>query len=297
MAEATARPGVWLDGVISAASRLSVIRRFGRDIHFTVPICIALICGSFAATALLEMRLDKSRALSQAARFEQTRARDLAGATGAVLDRYARMGAVFAASPEQYRSADLGRAEPAIRDIAVWDAAGVQNARLNATATRPMARPAMTHAHAIIPGGLAFRDGSRTVAVLFDPSSLMPGSGARRLVPPGQAAGPNASLSAPVPGWPAAIENPAGRKGDLERLGRLAAPLSVCDSGPGADGGLAGSPVGRQLRAPGKSGARHPRVEINPPHRGPADGAAGQCGARRRGSRPLQIGIHRPYEP
>ncbi len=206
MAEATARPWVWLDGVVSAAVRIPFVRRFGRDIPFTVPICIALICGSFAATALLEMRLDKSRALSQAARFEQTRARDLAGAAGAELDRYARMGAVFAASPEQYRSADLGRAEPAIRDIAVWDAAGVQKARLDATSAGPMVRPAMTEAHAIFPGGLVFRDGSHTVAVLFDPKSLMPGSQRAALVLPGQTAGLNASLSAPVPGWPAAIE-------------------------------------------------------------------------------------------
>ena len=48
-------------GPLSAASR--------RDIRFTVPLCIILICGSFAATALLQMRLDRSHALAQAAQL------------------------------------------------------------------------------------------------------------------------------------------------------------------------------------------------------------------------------------
>jgi hypothetical protein len=148
MAEATTRPWNRLDGVFTAAIRWSFVRRFGRDIRFTVPLCIILICGSFAATALLEMRLDKSRALAQAEHFEQVRAHDLASATGAMLDRYARMGAVLAASPEQYRSADLGRAEPAVRDIVVWDERGIQQARLEATAIRPLVRPAMTDVRA-----------------------------------------------------------------------------------------------------------------------------------------------------
>src|SRR5579875_1670601 len=132
MAEATARPWMWLDGILAAAARGIFVRRLGRDMRFTVALCIILICGSFAATALLAMRLDKSHALAQATRFEQARATDLARATAATLDRYARMGAVFAASPAQYRSADLGRVEPAIRDIAVWDSAGVELARLDA---------------------------------------------------------------------------------------------------------------------------------------------------------------------
>ncbi|HSS13535.1 MAG TPA: hypothetical protein VLL04_06575, partial [Rhizomicrobium sp.] len=164
MSEVTARPSGWLDSMFAAASRWPFVRRFGRDVRFTVPLCIILICGSFAATALLEMRLDKSHALAQAQHFEQTRAADLARTTGAMLDHYARMGAVFAASPEQYRSADLADAEPAIRDIAVWDTGGVQQARLDATATRPLTRPVLTGARALFANGLAFRDGARTVA-------------------------------------------------------------------------------------------------------------------------------------
>ncbi|HEX4028573.1 MAG TPA: HAMP domain-containing sensor histidine kinase [Rhizomicrobium sp.] len=202
MAEATARPWGRLDGMFAAAIRWPFVRRFGRDIRFTVPICIVLICGSFAATALLEMRLDKSHALAQAQRYEQARAASIARTTAATLDHYALMGAVFAASPEQYRSADLGRAEPAIRDIAVWDADGTQSARLDAAPARPLARPLLAGSRMVFPGELAFRDGSRTVAVVFDPASLMPGSERTALVPASQARGTNA----PVPGWPAAVQ-------------------------------------------------------------------------------------------
>src|SRR6201996_9779929 len=91
MSEVTARPSGRLDGMVAAAGRWPFVRRFGRDVRFTVPLCIILICGSFAATALLEMRLDKSHALAQARHFEQVRAADLARTTGAMLDHYARM--------------------------------------------------------------------------------------------------------------------------------------------------------------------------------------------------------------
>jgi signal transduction histidine kinase len=208
MAEANARPWVWRDGLYATAIRLPLARRLGRDIRFTVAICITLICGSFAATALLEMRLDKSRALAQAQQFEQMRAADLAGTAGRTLDRYARMGAVFAANPQQYRSADLGRAEPAIRDIAVWDGEGRPLARLNATAARSLPRPAMTGARQVFADGVAFRDGGRTVMVLFQPASLLSGSARATLVPAGQA-------GAAVPGWPAAVRTTVDEKATL----------------------------------------------------------------------------------
>ena len=249
MAEASARRWMWLDGLFAAAVRRPFLRRFGRDIRFTVPVCIVLICGSFAATALLEMRLDRSHALAQAARFEQARAFDLARAAGVTLDRYARMGAVFAASPEEYRGADLSRAEPGIRDIAVWDEAGVQRARLNAIALRPLVRPVLTGARAVFPGGLAFRQGSRTVAVLFDPGSLMPASQRALLLPSAKMDG----LAAPVPGWPLAVRTQLDEKATLEDwAGALPLYLFVI-LGPALTGGwLAALLVGsfeRQARA------------------------------------------------
>ena len=248
---AEARPQVWLDSMLAAAGRWPLVRRFGRDIRFTVPVCIILICGSFAASAVLEMRLDRSHALSQAARFEQTRALDAARVTGAALDRYARMGAVFAASPEEFRSADLARAEPAIRDIVVWDEAGGQRARLSATAVRPLARPALAGPRTVFPGGLAFheagRDGGRTVAVLFDAASLMPARAV--LVPAGKMDG----RTVPVPGWPVAVKVQPVEKATLEDwAGTLPLFLFVV-LGPALTGGwLAALLVGsfeRQARA------------------------------------------------
>src|SRR5262249_22862823 len=105
MAEATTRGR--LDGVFAAILDRPLPRRLVRDSRYTVPICIILICGCFAAAALLQMRLDRSHTLAQAASFERERAIAVAGATGQALDRYARLGLVFAAAPEQFRGADL----------------------------------------------------------------------------------------------------------------------------------------------------------------------------------------------
>src|ERR1700760_1837915 len=105
MAEAALRLWTGLDG--ATVLTRSLVRRPVRDIRFIVPICIILICGSFAAAALLQMRMDRGRALAQAATFERARAADIARNAGQTLDRYARLGAVFAAGPQLYRSADM----------------------------------------------------------------------------------------------------------------------------------------------------------------------------------------------
>jgi signal transduction histidine kinase len=250
MAEATARPWDRLDGMVAAAFRHPFARRLTRDTRLTIPLCIILICGSFAACALLQMRLDKSHALAQAARFEQLRAGDLARAGAATLDRYARMGAVFAASPEQYRSADLAKAEPAITDIAVWDRSAIQLARLDATAPTPLAEPAFAGSRTVFSGGLAFRDGTRVVAVLFDPASLTPGWHRAALVPLSDARGP---MTAALPGWPVAVMTSLDEKDALESwTGALPLYLFVI-LGPALAGGwLAALLVGsfeRQAKA------------------------------------------------
>jgi signal transduction histidine kinase len=243
MAEATARPGFWRDGMLVAA--LQRPGSLSRDIRFTVPICIILICGSFAAAALLQMRLDRSRALAQAAGFERARAADIAQRTGQSLDRYARLGRVFAASPQQYRSADLAKAEPAIRDIAVWGADGTQQARLSAAAT-PLAAPIFAGPRALFAGELALRDSGRVIVVLFDTANLMPARAA--LVPAGQA-----PLAATIPGWPVAVATQMDEKGALQSwTGTLPLYLFVI-LGPALAGGwLAALFVGafeRQARA------------------------------------------------
>jgi signal transduction histidine kinase len=246
MAEATARPRFLRDGVFAAVLQRPFARSMSRDIRFTVPICIILICGSFAAAALLQMRLDRSHALAQATGFERARTAEIARTAGQSLDRYARLGAVFAASPQQYRGADLARAEPAIRDIAVWGADSAQQARLSATAT-PLAAPVFSGQRALFPGEVAFRDGGQTIAVLFDPKGLVPARAV--LVPRDQTRG----LSASVPGWPLAVMTQVDEKGALESwTGALPLYLFVI-LGPALAGGwLAALFVGafeRQARA------------------------------------------------
>jgi len=193
MAEATARSLDRLDGFFaSGPSLVRPLSRIGRSLRLTLLLCALLISASLIACVLLETRQVGMGAGSETARLQH--ARDVAGAAAAVLDRYARMGRVFAQSPEQYRGADLGRAEPAIRDIAVWDAAGNFLARLDATAPA-LPRPEFAGTRAVFAGALAFRDAGRIVEVGFDPVSL---------------AFPGASLASgagdtSVPRWPLTV--------------------------------------------------------------------------------------------
>jgi signal transduction histidine kinase len=196
-----------MDGVFAAVLDRPLARRLVRDSRYTIPICIILICGCFAAAALLQMRLDRAHALAEAAKFERERAAVTATAIGETLDRYARLGSVFAAAPQQYRSADLGRAEPAIRDIAVWAADGRPEARFNAAAA-PVAWPDFTGARSSFPGSLAFRQGGRVIQVWFDPESQALGHArlaARKDIAPG-------TIAAPVPGWPLALTSSLDEK-------------------------------------------------------------------------------------
>ncbi|MDB5741165.1 MAG: hypothetical protein JWP16_2205, partial [Alphaproteobacteria bacterium] len=110
MAQAATAAMAW------TGSMAAVARRMLRDSRFTVPVCILLICGSFAAAAALQMRLDRIHVLGQAAATQQGRAGGIAFGIGRTFSRYTRMAQVFADSPQLFRSAELGRAEPAIRD-------------------------------------------------------------------------------------------------------------------------------------------------------------------------------------
>src|SRR5437588_6551880 len=78
---------------------LAVLRRFrgsASRVRVTVIISLVLICGSFASAAVIQMRQDRARALSQAAAFGERRAHEMAMDLGAALDRYAAIGNAFA---------------------------------------------------------------------------------------------------------------------------------------------------------------------------------------------------------
>jgi len=188
MAEATARPLSWLDGF---AAHMKPHRLRGARV--AVPVCILLICGCFAATAMLQMRQDRAHALAQAESFGRIRAADAGRAAANALDRYVRLGQVFADGPQLFRSADLGRAMPGLRDIIVWDGDGRQSARLKADAGA-VPPPTFPGGRALTGDGLAFRDNGRTVAVLFDAHGLAP-QGVMLSSQPG-------AIAAAVPGWP-----------------------------------------------------------------------------------------------
>jgi signal transduction histidine kinase len=151
-------------------------RRVLRNTRLMVPICIALICGSFAAAAILSMRLDRAHALNQAGQFEQVRAADLAEITGASLDRIAQAGLGFARNP------DARASDPAIRNIAIFRNSA-QTAALKPLSALPP-QPVFSGDRTVFnfgpETGLAMRDGDSIITVLFDPNVLAPGSVMRR---------------------------------------------------------------------------------------------------------------------
>ena len=186
-----------------------LLRRVPQDRRLILPLCVVLLGVSLAAAALLGVRSDHAQALEQNARFEQARAADLAQVAAAALDRYARLGMTYA----DYRDGEIARAEPGLRNIAVFDAQGTMLAVWDGVRSPLPALPPMgTASRILFSGGLVVRDGQRTVLVSFDPANLMPpGVMARAaLLADGRvfAAGPdwhNGNISASVPGWPVTV--------------------------------------------------------------------------------------------
>ena len=231
MAEATARPSTFrgmpfqiTDGVLAAVSAFArPLPMSFRDRRILVPLCILSVCASLSAVAALQMGQDRGRALAQAQAAQTQRVQDIARIAAASLDRHARLGAVFAASPQQYRAADLARAEPAIRDIAVYDTGGRILSRLRITGGN-MATPlaVFSGGRVAFPGGIAFRDGDHGVSLLFDPASLVPAPLLDRaaLVPANEA---GKGIAAAVPGWPLV----AVTQRDASAAGNGASPLAL----------------------------------------------------------------------
>ncbi len=106
-----------LSGAMKAASR---------NIRWTIAISILLIFGSFVSAAVIQMRLDRTHALSQAARIESQRAQELASAFSLIFERFAALGTAFAnAEVSAETSAALSDAGgSALQNIAVLDGTG-----------------------------------------------------------------------------------------------------------------------------------------------------------------------------
>ncbi len=170
MAQLRALTGAWDGGGRFAA------RRVLRNTRLMVPLCIVLICGSFAAAAILSMRQDRAHAIDQTRYFEQARAADLAQITGAALDRLAATGLGFARNP------DMRMGDPAIRNIAVFQN-GMQTSALKPWSALPP-QPAFRGDRTVFSfgpeTGLALRSGDSIVVVVFDAAALAPGPLMRR---------------------------------------------------------------------------------------------------------------------
>lgn len=150
--------------------RHPLARRLSRNSRLTIPVCILLICGSFAAAAVLQMQLDRSHALAAASRHGMERAISLAAVTGMSLDRFASVGQSFADNPAAVA------ALPGLRNIAVFGPGGKSRAVLHPHAAMTPVPPGAGRSVFVFgpQAGLAFSQGERRIVVLFDSRALAP---------------------------------------------------------------------------------------------------------------------------
>ena len=211
-----------------------------RHLRLTVPILILLICGSFAAAALLQIRESRAQAVTEATLYESRRATDLAAVAGAALDRFAEAGALYAGNP----AAPITL--PGLINIAVFDAGGANRATLHPDSAMPLLPPGSAK-RAVFRFGpeaaLAFRSGRQTILVLFDPASLAPSSLRARAVIAGSTAILDDTASgvelapAPVPGWPLTAAAQIDSKTALDSWGSTLPLYLFIVLGPAIAGG------------------------------------------------------------
>jgi signal transduction histidine kinase len=113
-------------GLLEGASATRRLRPSLGNVRVVVALSLILISGSFASAAIIQMRLDREHALSQAAAFDVRRANSLAVELASSLNSYAAIGRGFASSSLDAESAAaLSEAGgPAMRNIAVLDSSG-----------------------------------------------------------------------------------------------------------------------------------------------------------------------------
>jgi signal transduction histidine kinase len=160
------------------------------QVRLTVIVCVALICGSFAAAALIQMRIDHSHALSQSAAFTRQRAEELATDAGAALDRYQTIAVAFtSAETNAETSAALSEAGgAALKNVAVLrlDGALISEMRGAPKDLLPLSAKMLAEARVgrtILPQRhgstimLLFPVGDRLVAAEIDPRLILPAAG------------------------------------------------------------------------------------------------------------------------
>ena len=141
-----------------------------RNIRLTVVVSVVLICGSFAAAAVVQLRLDHIHAVNQASYYEARRAHDLASTFSVAFDRISRLGAELARG---HVDESIFRALPAVAAISVFDAEGnlLKAAGENATAIAPRAKSVDSEGEFL---KLGFPVDGGFVAVMIDQRYLVP---------------------------------------------------------------------------------------------------------------------------
>jgi signal transduction histidine kinase len=188
-----------------------IARHASRNIRVTVVACVVLICGVFAAAALLQMRNDRVHALAQAQVFEEERAGDIAAAAGASLDRLAAAGRGFVDGTPPNLAAE------GIANITEYDTSGLAVATADgaSTVTLPPESAGAAGPRVFAPGTLTFPYKDRIVAVAFDPRALVPSRLLRRgaLTTAGgtmilrDVAWNGSGDAVAVPGWPVTVRS------------------------------------------------------------------------------------------
>jgi signal transduction histidine kinase len=186
-----------------------LVRASSWNIRLTVIVCVVLICGSFAAAAVLQMRNDRVHALAQAQQFETERARDVAAAAAGTLERLAALGRAFADG----KSVD--NASEGIANIAVFDSTGLALATQGYldSPVLPLAAIGAKAPRVFAPDTITFPYGDRIISILFDARRLVPARLQLRSAISTQtgetllsdAAVESGGAEVAVPGWPLTV--------------------------------------------------------------------------------------------
>jgi len=163
-----------------------VLGKLTRNVRVIVILSVVLITGSFASAAVIQMRLDRARALDQAAYLESRRAAQIATDLSATLERYVALGAAFANSTETAEtSAALSEVGgKALRNIAILSRDGklLYEMKSNPSAFLPLPATAWADAlrhRAIAPSRdglttvIAFSTGEKIVAMQLDMHNIV----------------------------------------------------------------------------------------------------------------------------
>ena len=172
-------------GIISrAASKTAAAAT--RNVRATVVFSLVLISGSFACAGAIQLRLERGRALDQAAQFETRRAQETAADLANTFNRYAALGTAFSdATGTAETSAALSEAGgPALKNIVVLSANGAAISQMKGAPDHllPLSQIALAEARnirTVVPSpngrGMAilFPQGERIVAVQLDLGALL----------------------------------------------------------------------------------------------------------------------------